>query len=87
MVGGADNVEVVLDDDDRVARVDEPVQDLEQPLDVSEVQPRGGLVEYVEGLAGGPLSELARELDPLRLTAREGGRGLAEPDVSEPHVA
>ena len=47
-VGGLDHVEVVLDHDDRVALVDQPVQHLEQALDVREVQAGGRLVEDVE---------------------------------------
>ena len=36
---------VVLDDDDRSARVDEPIQQAEQLVDVGEMQAGGGLVE------------------------------------------
>ncbi len=86
VVGGADHVQVVLDDDDGVAGVHESVQDGEELLHVGEVQPRRRLVEDVDGVAGGPLAELARELYPLGLTARERRGGLAEPDVAEAHV-
>src|SRR5688572_8832460 len=37
-VGGLDHVEVVLDDQHGVALVDEPLQDVQQPSDVLEVQ-------------------------------------------------
>jgi hypothetical protein len=47
-VGGLDHVEVVLDHHDRVARVHEPLQHLEQLLDVGEVQAGRRLVEDVE---------------------------------------
>ena len=39
---------VVLDDDDRLAGVDEPVEQAEQVLDVGEVQAGGRLVEDVD---------------------------------------
>ncbi len=39
-VGRLDDVEVVLDDEDGVAAVDEPMEDLEQLLDVGEVEAR-----------------------------------------------
>jgi len=39
---------VVLDDDDRLAGVDEPVEQGEQLLDVGEVQAGGRLVEDVD---------------------------------------
>lgn len=85
-VGSFDDVQVVLDDDDGVAAIPQLVQHLEQLLDVVKVQPCGRLVQDVEGLAGIPLGELARQLDPLRLAPRERGGRLAEPDVGEAHV-
>lgn len=85
-VGGFDNVQIVLDDDDGVAPVPQLVQHLEQLLDVVEVQPCGRLVQDVEGLAGIPLGELPRQLDPLRLAPREGGGRLTEADIGEAHV-
>ena len=66
--------------------VDEAVQDLEQPLDVGEVQAGRRLVEDVERAAGRDLRELGRELDALRLAARQRRRRLAEADVAEPDV-
>ena len=86
VVGGPDHVEVVLDDDDRVPGVDEAVQDVQKLLHVGEVEPRRRLVQDVQRLSGRPLAQLARQLDPLRLAARERRGGLAEPDVAEPHV-
>ena len=85
-VGGLDDVEVVLDDDDRVAAVDEAVEDLEQLLDVGEVQAGGRLVEDVQRPPRRPSRQLGRELDPLRLAAGEGRRRLAEVDVAEADV-
>ena len=52
-VGGLDHVEVVLDDDDGVALLDQAVEHLEQLLDVREVQAGRRLVEDVERAAGG----------------------------------
>ena len=70
-----DGVQVVLDEHDGVAGVDQPVQLAQQQRDVGRVQAGGGLVEEVERVpAPGPL-QLGRELDPLRLAAAElGGR-------------
>ena len=51
-VGGLDDVEVVLDDDDRVSLPLEAVEHVQQLADVVEVEPGGRLVEDVEGLAG-----------------------------------
>src|SRR3954468_16837377 len=85
-VGGLDDVEVVLDDHDRVALVDEAVQHLEQALDVGEVQAGRRLVEDVQRRAGRDLGQLGGQLDALRLAARQRRRRLAEADVAEPDV-
>src|SRR3954469_14660905 len=47
-VGRLDDVEVVLDDQDGVAGVDESMQDLEELLDVGEVEAGRRLVEDIE---------------------------------------
>ncbi len=82
-VGRLDHVEVVLDHEHRVALLDEPVEDLEQLLDVGEVETGRRLVEQVERPAGRPPAELGRELDPLGLAARQRRGRLAEMDVAE----
>src|SRR5438270_95877 len=64
----------------------EAVEDVEEPLHVRKVKAGGRLVEDVEGPPGRPTTELRRELDALRFTAGEGGRRLAEMDVTEPDV-
>src|ERR1700729_6725 len=83
VVGGLDDVEVVLDDDDGVAAVDEPAQDAQEFADVFEVQPGGGLVQDVDGPAGGAALQFGGELDPLRFAAGQGGGGLAQADISQ----
>ncbi|MGC4070109.1 MAG: hypothetical protein QM784_36720 [Polyangiaceae bacterium] len=75
--------EVVLDDHDRVAGVDQLLQHFEQAMDVREVQARRRLVEQVQRAAGLTLAELAAELDALRLAATERRRGLADLHVAE----
>jgi len=56
---------VVLDDDDRLAGVDEPVKQAEQLLDVGEVQARGRLVEDVDAaLVGHAGRQLSRCCSP-----------------------
>ena len=85
-VRGLDHVEVVLDHEHRVAVVDQPVEHLEQLLDVGEVEAGRRLVEEVERLPGRAPRELGRQLDALRLAAGERRRRLAEVDVAEPDV-
>src|SRR3954454_21237509 len=71
---------VVLDDDHRLAAVDEPVEQAEQLLDVGEVQAAGRFVEYVDatllGHAGG-------QLEPLSLAAGQRGERLTEGEIAE----
>ena len=50
-----DHVQVVLDDDHRIAFVDKAVDDIEQLADVFEMQSGGGLVEDVHRASGGAL--------------------------------
>src|SRR5689334_17792746 len=64
-VGGGDHVEVVLDDDDRVPQVGQPVEDDEQARDIGEMEAGGRLVEDVEGPAGCDSAELGGELHAL----------------------
>jgi hypothetical protein len=47
-VGSTHDVEVVLDDEERVARALQGVEHVEQRLGVRRVQPRGRLVENVD---------------------------------------
>ena len=74
---------VVLDDDDRLAGVDEPVEQAEQLLDVGEVQAGGRLVEDVDVAL---LGHVGGQLEPLALAARQRGQRLAEAEVAEPDV-
>ena len=57
-VGLLDHVEVVLDHEHRVARVHQPLQHLEQLLDVGEVEAGRRLVEDVERPPSRDLAEL-----------------------------
>ena len=52
VVGAFDYVEIVFDHQHRIAERDEPLQHVEQFMDVSEMQPRRRLVEDVDGPAG-----------------------------------
>jgi len=74
----------VLDDDDRVAAVDELLERPDEPRDVGGVEPGRRLVEYVERSPAGALRELADELDPLSFATTEVRRRLSELEVAEP---
>ncbi len=70
VVGRLNHVEMMLDQQHCVPGVDEPVQRLEQPLDVRQVQACRRLVEDVDRMFR-PLqgAQLGRDLDPLGLSA------------------
>ena len=69
VIGRLDDVQIVLDDHDRVPLIDQLVQDVEQLVRVVEVQAGRRLVEDVERPAGAAPRQLLREFDPLRLAA------------------
>ena len=87
-VGGADHVEVVLDDHERVPLGDQAPEGGEQHRDVVEVQPGRRLVEEKErpraALLPARPGEVAGELEALGLAAAERRDRLAELQVAEP---
>src|SRR5439155_18976219 len=83
VVGGLDHVEVVLDDEQRVSRLEELLERREQLRNVVEVQPRRRLVEDVQETLAAVRRQVRRDLDPLRLAARERRRRLTEPQIAE----
>ena len=91
-VGGADDVQVVLDDDQGMALVQQDVEGLEQFLHIVEMEARRGLVEEEEdALVGAPAALLAHrqeigQFDALALAAAEGAAALAEFDVTQAHI-
>ena len=54
-------------------------------MDVVGVQAGGGLVQDIDGLAGGPAGQFRGQLHPLGLPPGEGGGGLADFEVTQPH--
>src|ERR1019366_1032542 len=81
-VGVANNVHVVLDDDNAVPQVGQPVQNFQQLADIVEVQPGRRLIQKIQCPAGLALAELARQLDALRFSARQRYRRLAKMNVA-----
>ena len=86
VVGGLEDVEVVLDDEYGVAAVDELAEEGEECADVLEVESGGGLIEDEEGSSGILLAEFGGELDALFLSTGEGGGWLSQLDVSEAYL-
>ena len=59
----------MLDDDGRVAAIDEALQDGKKLPDIVEVQAGGRLIEEIQRAAGVGARELGGELDTLRFAA------------------
>ena len=74
VVSGFDDVEVVLDDKDGVAFIDQALEDAQKDTDVLEMEACGGLIEDVERAACVALGQFRGELHTLALTARQGRR-------------
>ncbi len=71
MVGGLDDIQMVLDQQHSVTCVDQAVQRSEQAFDIGQVQPGSRLVENIDGMAATlEFAQLGCDLDPLRLASR-----------------
>lgn len=73
----------MFDDDDRIAAVDEHLQDVHQLMDVGRMEARRRFVEDVQGPAGAALRQFRRQLDPLGFAAGEGRRRLTQADIAQ----
>ena len=82
-VGGLHHIQVVLDDDNRVARIDQFVEHFQQLLYVLEVQAGGRLVEDVQCTARRAFREFLGEFHALGLAARQRGGLLADLHIAE----
>ncbi len=85
VVGRADRLRVVLDDEHRRAHVRQLPQVREQPTRVARVKADRRLVEHVER-ARQAAAELRAEPKALHLAARERGRRAVEGKVAEAHL-
>src|SRR5699024_11838184 len=72
-VGRGDDVEVVLDHNERRSGIDKPVEQSDEPGDVSDVQSRSRLVKD-DRAAGG--AEVGGEREALAVAGGEEGGGL-----------
>ena len=81
VVGAFDDFQIVLDDDDRVALVDQLVKRPEQPLDIVEVQAGGRLVENKQRAGLFRLGHVRGQFQALRFAARKRRQRLAQADI------
>jgi RNA polymerase sigma factor (TIGR02999 family) len=73
-----DDVEMMFDHQDRVPCLHQPLQTIQQTLDIGEMQAGRGFVENVEVVAAAAhFAQLGRQFDPLRLAPGKDGGGMA----------
>ena len=87
VVGAADGVLVVLDDDDGISQIPQPPQRADEPVVVALMQPDARLIEHVK-TARQPAADLRGQPDALRFAAAQRPafaiqREVAEPDLHE----
>ena len=96
-VAGANDVQVVLDDDQRVTRLEQFAQSTHQLGNVIKMQAGGGFVKQKQrafaaqrlaavGGGFGGARQKACQLQALGFAARQGGHRLAELDVFEAYI-
>src|SRR5512137_809082 len=83
VVGALDDVEVMLDDDDRMPLGDELLERPQEHGDVVRMEADRRLVEQVEGPLVLLVDKMVGELDALELAAGEGRGRLSELEVAE----
>ena len=86
IVGCANDVGVVLNDDDGVAAADKLPKHLQEDVDVFEVESGGGLVEDVDGAACVAPGKLGCEFDALAFAAGEGCGWLSKFDIAQAYI-
>src|SRR6266850_877083 len=91
-IGFGDQFEIVLNDDNRMTGVNEPLQDLDEPFDIRHVEADGRFFEKEEIALGSaikkvrllkPGQEMADQFDTLRFPAAQCGTGLTELQVAK----
>src|SRR5258708_2931629 len=68
VIGGAHDVRIVFDDQDRVSQVAQVMKNLDEPVRIARVQADRRLIEHVKG-PHEARAERRRQLDALRLAA------------------
>ena len=86
IIGCLYHIEIVLDNNDRVACIGKAAEHRDKIFNVGRVQTGGRLVENIYRSSRAALGELVRKLDTLCFASRKGGRGLTYLDISETYV-
>ena len=84
-VGVTDHVELMLDNEQRIARGFQPVERPQQRLGVGRMQPRGRLVEHIDHTEQIG-AHLRGEPQALKLARRERRRAAIQREIAEPEI-
>jgi hypothetical protein len=76
-----DYVQIMLDDDHRIAQIGEPMQDVEELLNIVKMQPGRGFVQKIKRFSGLALRKFPGLFDALRFAARERDRRLSKMNI------
>ena len=85
MVGGADRVLVVLDDENRIAEIAQTAEGLQETFIVALMEADRRFVEHIEH-AGEPRPDLRGEADALAFAAGERARRARQGEIVEAHI-
>src|ERR1019366_627454 len=81
----ADDIRVVLDDEQCIARGAEPMEDADETVDIARMQADAGFVEHIERIDQRS-AQRRGEIDALDFAAAERARLAIKREVTEPHV-
>ncbi len=76
----------MLNDDDRVPRIYQALQHMQEPLNIGKVQPGCGLIQDIHCAARCGPREFPRQLDTLCLTTRERCGWLTQADIAKTDI-
>ena len=76
----------MLDYNDGISAVGDTLENADKLCHVVGMQTRGRLIKDIDGLSRGAFCKLGGELHSLCLTARKGGRGLSDFDISKSDI-
>ena len=95
-IGLGNEVEVLLNNDHRMAGIHQPLQHLHQPLHISHVQAYGWLFENEQVTFGAAMDsvrlsktgqQMANQLHPLSFSAAQSRTGLAQLKIAQAGIA
>ena len=81
-----DDIQIMLNDNDRVAAVRQSSQNLDQFFHIGKMKACRRLVQNIDGLSGTSSGKLCSQLDALCLPAGKLCGGLSQTDVRKPNI-